>query len=100
MTVIHAIETIISDPEIRNGQPVIAGTSVRVKDIAASHIYRGLSAEELAANFMLDMGQVHAALAYYYQHKVELDEQMRADAKKAETMIERLAEQGKLLRLE
>jgi len=100
MTTIHTIETIVSDPDIKNGQPIIAGTSIRVLDVVASHLYRGLSAEELAANFALDLGQIHAVLAFYYQHKAELDAQLRANAQKAETLKEQLTAQGKLLRLE
>src|SRR5574341_232700 len=98
MTTIHAIETIISDPDIRGGQPIIAGTTIRVADLVASHIYRGQSPEELAANFALNLGQVHAALAYYYQHKSEIDARMRQDAENAEGLLKELDRQGKLIR--
>lgn len=77
MATIHPIDTIMSDPNNRGGQPLIAGTSIRVVDVVTSHIYRGLQAEELATNFALDMGQVYATLAYYYQHKPEIDARMR-----------------------
>lgn len=100
MTTVHAIENIISDPEIHGGQLIIAGTTMRVFDLVASHLYRGLSAEELAVNFALNLGQVHAALAFYYQHKAEFDAQIRADAQKAEMLKEQLAKQGKLLNFE
>ncbi len=69
---IHPIDTIVSDQAVRGGQPIISGTSIRISDLAASHVYRGQSAEELATNFRLDMGQVYAALAYYFQHKAEI----------------------------
>ncbi|MBZ0296265.1 MAG: DUF433 domain-containing protein [Anaerolineae bacterium] len=97
MITIHHIDTIISDPQIRGGQPVIADTHVRVSDLVASHIYRGLSPEELAVNFSLDMGQVYAALAYYYQHKSQLDDLMRQEARAAETLLAEFAINGKLL---
>ena len=100
MATVHTIDTIISDPQIRNGQPVITGTNLRVSDVVASHIYRGLAPEELAVNFGLDMGQVYAALAYYYQHKAEFDQQMRYEAATADRLLAGFDAQKKLIRLE
>ncbi|MBZ0318396.1 MAG: DUF433 domain-containing protein [Anaerolineae bacterium] len=94
------IDTIISDPAIRDGQPIIKGTNLRVVTLISSHLYRGLSPEELATNFALDLGQVYAALAYYYQHKVEIDTEIRQDSAKAESLLAELEHQGKLIRLE
>src|SRR5688500_249235 len=94
------IEIIVSDPNVKGGQPMIAGRNLRVIDLVASHIYRGLSPEELAVNFALDLGQVYAALAYYYQHKAEIDERMREEARKAETWLKTFEAQGKLIRIE
>lgn len=99
MVNIHSIDTIVSDDTIHDGQPIIAGTRLRVSDLAASHIYRGLSPEELASNFALDMGQVHAALAYYFQHKAEIDEQMRLDTEDAEKLLAEFEAQGKLIQI-
>lgn len=100
MATIHPIDTIMSDPNNRGGQPIIAGTSIRVVDVVASHIYRGLPPEELAVNFALDMGQVYAALAYYYQHKTDMDTKMRSDAAKAQSLLAAFEAQGKLIRVE
>jgi uncharacterized protein (DUF433 family) len=100
MATIHPIDTIVSDPAIRGGQPIIGGTNVRLIDVIASYLYRGLSVEELAVNFALDLGQAHAALAYYYQHKAEIDAQMRQDADKASKLLADLDTQGKLIRVE
>jgi uncharacterized protein (DUF433 family) len=99
MATIHPIDTIVSDPGNCGGQPIIAGTSIRVVDVVASHIYRGLTAEELATNFALDMGQVHAALAYYYQHKSELDSRMRKDTADAEQLLADYGAKVKLIRI-
>ncbi|MBA3872400.1 MAG: DUF433 domain-containing protein [Anaerolineae bacterium] len=100
MATIHPIDTIMSDPGNRGGQPIIVDTSIRVVDIVASHIYRGLPPEELATNFALDMGQVYAALAYYYQHKPEMDARMRKDADAAERLLADFDAKGKLIRVE
>ena len=100
MVTVHPIDTIVSDPAVRQGQPLIAGSRVRVIDIVASHLYRGLTADELATNFNLNLGQVYAALAYYYQHKADMDAQLRADAEAAEQFLSQLDQQGKRLRFE
>lgn len=98
MATIHPIDTIMSDPHNRGGQPIIVETSIRVVDVVASHIYRGLPPEELAVNFALDMRQVYAALAYYYQHKTDMDAKMRADAAQAQSLLDEFEAQGKLIR--
>lgn len=94
------IPVIISDPQIRRGHPVITGTTIRVSDLVASHIFRGFSPEELTVQFNLSLGEVYAALAYYYMHKAEIDQQMRDDATQAETLINELEQQGKVIRIE
>jgi len=99
MITVHPIDTIVSDPQVRGGQPIIAGTTLRVSDVVASHIYRGLSPEELAVNFALDLGQVYAALAYYYQHKAATDAQMQAEADRAARLLADLDAQGRLIRV-
>jgi len=98
--VVHSIDTIVSDPERRGGEPFIVDTQIRVVDLVASHLYRRLTPDELAINFNLDLGQVYAALAYYYQHKGDIDEAMKMDAKEAQSLIKQLSEQGKLINLE
>jgi uncharacterized protein (DUF433 family) len=98
MVTIHPIDTIISDPNIRDGQPVISGSRVRVVDLITSHLYRHLTADELATNFNLNLAQVYAALAYYYQHKAEIDAVLRSEAQQAEQYLQQLDEQGKLIR--
>lgn len=45
--------------------------------------------------FDLDMARVHAGLAYYYQHKAEIDAEIRANAAEAELWRQRLTDQGR-----
>ena len=98
MVTVHPIDTIVSDPATHNGQPVISGSRVRVVDLVASHLYRHLSADELATNFNLDLAQVYAALAYYYAHKAEIDTVLRTEAERAARYLQQLDAQGKLIR--
>jgi uncharacterized protein (DUF433 family) len=97
---VHPIETIISDPKIRGGRPIIAGTTLRVSDVVAYYLYAGHTPDELAAGFNLTLGQVHAALAYYHFHRGEVDAELRNDAENAEESLKALAKQGKLIRFE
>jgi uncharacterized protein (DUF433 family) len=100
MSTVHSIDTIVSDPTIRGGQPVIAGTTIRIIDLVASHLYRGLGAEELAVNFKLSLGQVYAALAYYYQNQLEIDSLIRVDEDESIKLLKKIEGQGKLIRIE
>lgn len=98
MVTIHPIDMIASDPNIRDGQLIIVGSRVRVVDVIASHLYRHLTADELATNFNLNLAQVYASLAYYYEHKSEIDTILRAEAQQAKTYLQQLDTQGKLIR--
>lgn len=95
-----SIDNIISDPQIRGGRPVIAGSNVRVSDVVASHIYRGQSPEEIAVNFKLTLGEAHAALAYYYMHKSDIDQELRDNAAQATRLLNEYDAAGKLIRYE
>ncbi len=79
-----SIDAIVEDPALRGGRPILAGTTLRVSDLAAYHVFEGLSAEALALQFELDLAQVHAALSYYFTHRAEIDAEIRANADEAE----------------
>ncbi len=75
------IDTIVSNPKVRNGQPIIVGTTMRVQDIAIGVAYKGYSVADLLTYYPhLTQAQIYAALAYYYAHKAEIDQQIEADA--------------------
>ena len=81
MDTILPIEHIVSDPEIRSGKPHIKGTGIRVQDVAM-YYNGGWSIETIVDQLTLTLGQVTAALSYYFDHKEEIDQTMRdADAK-------------------
>jgi uncharacterized protein (DUF433 family) len=59
------------------GVPLVAGTTTKVVEVVTSHQAYGWSAEELAYQYpYLTLGQIYSALAYYWDHKAELDEDM------------------------
>jgi uncharacterized protein (DUF433 family) len=72
-----SINLITSDPSVRGGRPCIAGTGLRVTDIVMVMLFHDQTPSEIAAWFGVSLAQVHAALSYYYEHKSEIDEDIR-----------------------
>jgi uncharacterized protein (DUF433 family) len=70
---------IVIDPEIAGGKPRITGHRITVQNIVVWHEHLGLSADEISAEYDLSLADVYAALAYYFDHRVEIDESIEAD---------------------
>ena len=80
-------EHIVLTPGTCGGKPRIAGHRIRVQDIALWHERLGYSIEEIIAHYpQLTLADVHAALAYYYDHREEIQHAMAA----AEALVARL----------
>jgi uncharacterized protein (DUF433 family) len=77
--------TLIQHIEIRKdraGQDraFITGTRVRVQDVYVDSEVLGKSPEEIIASLPhLTLAQVHAALAYYFDHREEILDELRQD---------------------
>ncbi len=68
-----------------NGQPTIAGTTMKVKELVAERLAWGWSAEELFINHPdLTLGKIYSALAYYADHQEEIDAAIESDLALAE----------------
>ncbi len=53
---------------------LISGTTMKVIELVLAQAAYGWSAEELHIQFPhLTLGQIHSALAYYWDHREELD---------------------------
>jgi uncharacterized protein (DUF433 family) len=68
--------TVISVEHIalrENGTPYIIGKGVKVAYVANLFTRHNWSIETIAAEHDLSVADVHAALAYYYDHKDEID---------------------------
>jgi len=72
------IKYIVIDPDVLGGRPTIAEHRIGVIHVA-TWIQQGMTAEEIAAEFGISLAEVHAALAYYYDHRDELERQAAAD---------------------
>ena len=67
------------------GRPVIAGKRFKVVHLIREHVAYGWSAEELALNHpQLTLGEIYSALAYYADHRLELDKELAASEAEAE----------------
>lgn len=79
-------------PGVCDGRPCVAGTRIRVYDIHVWHNLRGQSAQEIVASFpQLSLADVYAALAYYHDHR----EEIQADVREAQELVKQLrSEQG------
>lgn len=77
MITVESIDLITIDPQVRGGRPCIAGTGLRVIDIVMATLFHGRTPGELASDYDLSLAEVYAALAYYYQHKADLDQDIR-----------------------
>ncbi len=89
---------ITADPDVCHGRPSIAGTRIRVMDIVAAH-EQGVTPAELQEHFAtrsLTLAEIYAALAYYNDHKDEVeadfaeDERLAAEGTAREAEIRRL----------
>jgi uncharacterized protein (DUF433 family) len=70
---------ITSDPNIRSGRPILAGTGVTVHRIAGWY-KMGRTPEEIAENYPhISLGQVHAALAYYHSNQEQVERELAED---------------------
>lgn len=89
------------------GRAWIAGTPYKVLDVAVDHVVHGFSPSEIQYQHYNELtpAQIHSALAYYYDHRAEMDESIRRGVVAAEKArsasgespaVKRLRAEGKL----
>ena len=70
---------VVATPDTCGGRPRIAGTRIQVQDIVIWHERLAFAADEIVQRYpQLSLSDVYAALAFYYDRRSEIDEQMRA----------------------
>jgi uncharacterized protein (DUF433 family) len=68
---------ITKTPGVCGGRACIAGHRVRVLDIVAWHEHQGMTPDDVVSHVpSLTLADVHAALAYYFDHMAEIQEEM------------------------
>ena len=73
-------------PGVKGGKPRIAERRITVADVATLYLKLGYAPEEIASSYELSLASVHAAIAFYYDHQVEIDRQPREDKEFVETL--------------
>jgi len=67
------------------GKACIAGHRVRVLDVVVWYEHQGMTPDEIVSHFpTITLADVHAALAYYFDHVEEIQQEMRAERAVAE----------------
>ncbi len=74
-----AISHIAVDPRIRGGRPHLESSRITVADVVLMHLRIGLSLEEIAGKHDLPLAALHAAMAYFYDHREEIDRAIKDD---------------------
>jgi uncharacterized protein (DUF433 family) len=70
---------ITKTPGVCGGRACIAGHRVRVSDVVVWHERRGYSPDEIVEFFPgITLADVHAALAYYFDNRAEIEDEFRA----------------------
>lgn len=82
-------EHIESVPGVAGGKARIAGHRITVENIAVWHERMGRSVDEIATEYDLALADVYAALTYYFDHRAEIDESIRAGNSFAEVLRRR-----------
>lgn len=73
-------EYIAIKPGFCGGKPHIRGHRIKVQHVAVWHERMGMTAEEIVATYpTLTLPAVYAALAYYHDHRAEIDADIDAD---------------------
>src|SRR5712692_2116636 len=73
-------------PGVCGGKPHLAGRRITVQNIAIWHERMGLSADEIATDYNLTLSEVHAALAYYFAYRDEIEQSIRDGQSLADAM--------------
>jgi uncharacterized protein (DUF433 family) len=81
------ISTLIELDE--GGVAWISATKTKVVEVALDKVAYGWSPEEIHFQHnYLSLAQIHAALAYYYEHQSEFDAEMKQQAERAKRWAE------------
>jgi uncharacterized protein (DUF433 family) len=78
-------ERIVKTPETFGGRAHIADHRVRVQDIVILYEHHGITPDEIVARIpTVTLADIHSALAYYFDHTGEIQQEIRADREYAD----------------
>jgi len=71
---------ITKDRAVCRGKACIEGTRIRVLDIVAATEHLGMSPDEICDQYPgLTLAQIHSALAYFFDHREEIQAEMESE---------------------
>lgn len=81
---------IVRTPGVVGGEPRIDGHRIRVRDIAVARDLDGLEPQAIVQEAYpeLTLAEVYAALAYYEDHRAEIEEAAQAEAAEADRHLQ------------
>ena len=88
--------SIVAYPHIEmdaKGVPYLAGTRIKVVEVALDRLAHHWDADEIQRQHPhLSLGQIHSALAYYYDHQEQMDRAIAEDLRQVEAIRADLGE--------
>ena len=76
-----------------NGVAWVDDTNVKVIEIVIDKLAHGSSPEEMHFQYPhLSLAQIHAALAYYYDHQTELDAEIERRRQEADELVKKVSD--------
>ena len=73
-------EHIVSSPDTCGGRPRVAGTRIQVKHIVVMHDRMKMTPEQIVSEYPhLTLSDVHASLAYYHDHREEINADLKRE---------------------
>jgi len=66
-------------PGVAGGKARIAGHRIKVQHVAICHEQLKMTPKQIAKDYGLTLAEVHAALAYYHDHREEIDKDILED---------------------
>ncbi|MBK9110029.1 MAG: DUF433 domain-containing protein [Saprospiraceae bacterium] len=67
-------------------EPYIIGHRIKVKDIVIWSEIKGMSLDQIANEYRLNLAEIHAALSFYFENKSLIDDLIMHDEDLIETM--------------
>jgi uncharacterized protein (DUF433 family) len=84
----------------RTGVPYIVGTQTKVVEVVLDRLAYHWDADEIRRQHPhLSLAQIHSALAYYYDHQLEMDGEIDAQLRRIAAIKARLGESPIRLKL-
>ncbi len=87
MQAVDLYKHIAVTPGVVGGKPHIVGHRILVRDIVIWHEQMGRSVDEISTDYDLELAEIYAALAYYFDNRHEVD-RSRAESETFETTFQ------------